>query len=146
MSKSLNKVFLMGNVGQDPEVQESRNGIVVSLSLATDESFKLNGVWQERTDWHSLVAFQRNAEIVRDYVQKGSKILVQGKIRTDSWDDQATGERKYRTKVIVLELTLLSFAQTRDQQATRYAGEAEASFPMQGQYAQEELTSADIPF
>jgi single stranded DNA-binding protein len=78
-----------------------------SLSRLRQTNLKVSGVWKERTEWHTLVAFQRNAEILRDYVRKGSKILIQGKIRTDSWDDRETGERKYRTKVIVLELTLL---------------------------------------
>jgi single-strand DNA-binding protein len=139
-------VILLGNVGQDPEVQELRHGIVVTLSLATDESFRVSGVWKERTEWHTLVAFQRNAEILRDYVRKGSKILIQGKIRTDSWDDRETGERKYRTKVIVLELTLLSSAQTRDQQTSGYAEDTDPSFPGYVQYVHGELTSADIPF
>jgi single stranded DNA-binding protein len=93
MSKSINKVILMGNVGQDPEIQDARGGIVVTLSLATDESFKTNGAWIEKTEWHTLVAFQRNAEILRDYVRKGSKIFIQGKLRTNSWEDRQTGRR-----------------------------------------------------
>ena len=146
MPKSLNKVFLMGNVGQDPEVQELRDGVVVTLSLATDESFKANGNWRERTQWHTLVAFQRNAEILREYVRKGSKILVQGKLRTESWEDRETKERKYRTKVIVLELTLLSFPQTAGQQSSGYALETETTYPAYASYKHGELTSADIPF
>jgi single-strand DNA-binding protein len=146
MPKSLNKVFLLGNVGQDPEVQELHDGVVVTLSLATDESFKVNGHWRERTEWHTLVAFQRNAEILREYVRKGSKILVQGKLRTESWEDRETKERKYRTKVIVLELTLLSFPQTTGQQSDSYAQETETTYPAYANYERGELTSADIPF
>jgi single-strand DNA-binding protein len=146
MSKSVNKVILLGNVGQDPNVYQSPAGIVVNLSLATDESFKVNGEWRDRTEWHNLVVFQRKAEVVRDYVRKGSKILVEGKLHTEHWDDKETGEPKSKTKIVVLDLTLLSSSQPQHQ-GNGNKKEAETDFPgYGGNFAGEELTSADIPF
>lgn len=146
MSKSINRVFLLGNVGQEPDVYQTRDGIVVNLSLATDESFKVNGEWRDRTEWHSLVAFQRKAEVVRDYVRKGSKILVEGKLHTELWDDKETGEPRSKTKIVVLDLTLLSSPQAQSQ-SNGYEKEAETAFPGYGSnLAAGVITSADIPF
>jgi single-strand DNA-binding protein len=146
MSKSINRVFLLGNVGQEPDVYQTRDGIVVNLTLATDESFNVNGEWRDRTEWHNLVAFQRKAEVVRDYVRKGSKILVEGKLHTEQWDDKETGEPRSKTKIVVLDLTLLSSPQAQSQ-SNGYAKEAETAFPGYGSnLAAGALTSADIPF
>jgi single-strand DNA-binding protein len=146
MSKSVNRVFLLGNVGQEPDVYQSRDGIVVNLSLATDESFKVNGQWTDRTEWHNLVVFQRKAEVVRDYVHKGSKILVEGKLHTEHWEDKETGEPRSKTKIVVLDLTLLTAAHLQHQ-GIGYKKEAETAFPAYaGQFAGQELTSAEIPF
>jgi single-strand DNA-binding protein len=146
MSKSVNRVFLLGNVGQEPDIHQSRDGIVVNLSLATDESLKVNGEWTDRTEWHNLVAFQRKAEVVRDYVHKGSKILVEGKLHTEHWEDKETGEPRSKTKIIVLDLTLLTAAQPQ-RQGDGYKREAETAFPAYGgHFTGQELTSADIPF
>ena len=109
MPKSVNKVILVGNVGKDPEVRYSQSGTpVANFSLATNERFKdRNNEWQERTEWHSIVAWQRLAEIVGEYVAKGSKLYVEGKIQTSSWEDRQSGERKYRTEIVARELLLL---------------------------------------
>jgi single-strand DNA-binding protein len=73
MSKSVNKVILLGRAGKDPSVHILRTGTIVNLSLATSERYKDNhGEWQERTEWHNLVGYQRTGEILRDYVRKGS--------------------------------------------------------------------------
>ena len=110
MAKSVNKVILLGNVGKDPEVRSTGGGtMVANFSLATSDRFQdQQGNWQERTEWHNLVAFKRTAEIVRDYVKKGSKLYIEGKIQTRSWDDKETGAKKYRTEIIVNDLSLLS--------------------------------------
>jgi single-strand DNA-binding protein len=77
--------------------------------LATSDRFQdAQGNWQDRTEWHTLVAFKRTAEIVRDYVKKGSKLYIEGKLQTRSWDDKETGVKKYRTEIIVNDLVLLS--------------------------------------
>ncbi len=110
MPKSVNKVILLGNVGKDPEVKFLPSGLpVANLTLATSDRFKDKaGEWQDRTEWHNLTAYQRTAEIIRDYVKKGAKLYVEGRIQTRSWDDQASGQKKYRTEIIVNDVVLLS--------------------------------------
>ena len=110
MAKSVNKVILLGNVGKDPDVKFLPSGqAVANFSLATSERFKdKGGEWQDRTEWHNLTAYAKLAEIIRDYVKKGAKLYVEGRIQTRSWDDPKTGEKKYRTEIIVGEICLLS--------------------------------------
>jgi len=112
MAKTVNKVILLGNVGKDPEIKSTNGGtLVANLSLATSDRYKNNGgEWQERTEWHNLVAYARGAEIFRDYVKKGSKLYVEGRITTRSWDDKETGKKVYRTEIIVTDISLLSTA------------------------------------
>jgi single-strand DNA-binding protein len=109
MAKGVNKVFLLGNVGKDPEIRSTAGGMTVaSFSLATaDRAKDAQGNWADKTEWHNLVCFQRTAEVVRDYVKKGSQIFIEGKIQTRSWDDKTSGEKKYKTEILVNELTLL---------------------------------------
>ncbi len=110
MAKSVNKVILVGNLGKDPEVKYTPNGVpVAKFSLATNERFKdKSGEWQDRTEWHNIVVWQRLAEIVGEYVKKGSKIYIEGKLQTSSWEDKQSGEKKYRTEVVAHDLVLLS--------------------------------------
>ena len=110
MARSVNKVTLLGNVGKDPEIRSTAGGtMVANFTLATSDRQKdAQGNWQDRTEWHNLVAFQRTAEIVRDYVKKGTQVFVEGKIQTRSWDDKESGQKRYRTEIIVNELVLLS--------------------------------------
>jgi single-strand DNA-binding protein len=109
MAKSVNKVILVGNVGRDPELKYTPSGTAVcAFSIATNERFKDKaGEWQDRTEWHNVKAWQRTAEIVAEYVKKGSKVYVEGSLRTDSWEDKNTKEKKYRTEIIVNDLVLL---------------------------------------
>ena len=120
MAKSVNKVILLGNVGKDPEIRSTGGGtMVANFTLATSDRFQdQQGNWQDRTEWHNLVAFKRLAEIVRDYVKKGSKLYVEGKIQTRSWDDKDTGAKRYRTEIIVNDISLLS---GRDDSAGGYS-------------------------
>ncbi len=110
MAKSVNKVILVGNLGKDPEVKFLPSGqAVANFGLATSDRYKDKaGEWQDRTEWHNLTAYARTAEIIRDYVKKGQKIYVEGRLTTRSWDDKETGKKVYRTEVIVNELVLLS--------------------------------------
>jgi single-strand DNA-binding protein len=111
MAKSVNKVFLLGNVGKDPEIKSTGGGtMVASFGLATSERYKdQQGNFQDRTEWHNIVAYARVAEIVRDYVKKGSKLFVEGRITTRSWDDKEhAGKKIYRTEIVVNDLSLLS--------------------------------------
>ena len=108
--KSVNKVILIGNLGKDPEVKYTQAGMpVAKFSLATNERFKdKDGQWQDRTEWHNIVAFQRLAEIVGEYLKKGGKCFIEGSLRTSSWDDKETGQKKYKTEIIANDLVLLS--------------------------------------
>ena len=152
MPKSVNKVILLGNVGKDPEVKFLPSGLpVANLTLATSDRFKDKaGEWQDRTEWHNLTAYQRTAEIIRDYVKKGSKLYVEGRIQTRSWDDQASGQKKYRTEIIVNDIVLLS---------GRGEGESGGGSPRSNtgsfdqrapahheEFAGTEITDDDIPF
>ena len=88
--KSVNKVILIGNLGKDPEVKYTPQGTAVAkFSLATNERYKDKaGEWQDRTEWHNLVAWARTAEIVGEYLKKGRTVYVEGSLRTSSWDDK----------------------------------------------------------
>jgi single-strand DNA-binding protein len=110
MAKSVNKVILLGNVGKDPEIRSTPSGtIVATFGLATSDRFQdAQGAWQDRTEWHNLVAFKRTAEIIRDYVKKGSKLYIEGSLRTSNWDDKQSGQKRYKTEIIVSDLSLLS--------------------------------------
>ena len=153
MAKGVNKVFLLGNVGKDPEIRTTAGGMTVaSFSLATAERAKgADGQWADKTEWHNLVCFQRTAEIVRDYVKKGTQIFVEGKIQTRSWDDKTSGEKKYRTEILVNELSLLgggggagrSEGSSSGYSSSRSSSSASAPAP---DYADQQITDDDIPF
>jgi single-strand DNA-binding protein len=114
MARSVNKVVLLGNVGKQPEVRNTRSGVVAELSLATNERRPDgHGGWQDHTEWHSLVAFGRTAEIIAEYVRVGTPLFIEGKLRTDSWDDTNAGVKRYWTKVLILNLVLLSHGERR---------------------------------
>jgi len=108
--KSVNKVILIGNLGKDPEVKYTQAGMpVAKFTLATNDRFKdKEGQWQDRTEWHNITAFQRLAEIVGEYLKKGGKCYIEGSLRTSSWDDKETGQKKYKTEIIANDLVLLS--------------------------------------
>jgi single-strand DNA-binding protein len=145
MPKSVNKVILVGNVGQDPEVKYTPSGTpVAKLSLATNERFKdRSDEWQERTEWHSIIAWQRLAEIVGEYVKKGSKLYIEGKLQTSSWEDRQSGSKRYRTEVVARDIVLLGSPENADEKShpkgnVREHQEAYAS--------SSEITDEDIPF
>jgi single-strand DNA-binding protein len=107
-SRGINKVILVGNVGQDPETRYMPNGgAVTNLSIATSETWKdkSNGEQQERTEWHRVVFYQRLAEIVAEYVKKGSKLYVEGRLQTRSWEQD--GVKRYATEIIANEMQML---------------------------------------
>ena len=107
-TRGVNKVILVGNLGNDPEVRYMPNGnAVANLSLATSESWKdQQGQVQERTEWHRLTMYRRLAEIAGEYLKKGSQIYVEGKLQTRKWQDQQ-GQDRYTTEIIVDQMQML---------------------------------------
>ena len=155
MAKGVNKVFLLGNVGKDPEIRTTAGGMTVAtFSLATaDRAKDAQGNWADKTEWHNLVAFQRTAEIVRDYVKKGSQIFIEGKIQTRSWDDKETNVKKYRTEILVNELSLLGGrggaeggSSSGGYSSRSSASSSSASSAPASDYADQQITDDDIPF
>ena len=108
MSKTVNLVILLGNVGKDPEMRTTPNGaLVANFSVATSYRYKdSRGDWQEKTKWHNCVAFAKTAEVVRDYIKKGSKVYLEGRLDTETWKDKRSGEDRQRDKIVVNSLIL----------------------------------------
>lgn len=109
MARGVNKAIIVGNVGQDPEVRYMPSGSAVAeVSVATSEQWKdkQSGEKQERTEWHRVTFFGRLAEVVGEYVRKGSQIYIEGSIRTEKWQDKQ-GQDRYTTKIIANEMQML---------------------------------------
>lgn len=105
---SLNKVMLIGRLGQDPEVRYTQsNTAVATLNLATNERYRdSNGEYQDKTEWHRVVAWGRTAEVCQQYLSKGSMIYVEGPLQTREWEDKQ-GQKRYTTEVKALQMTML---------------------------------------
>lgn len=113
MSKgSINKVMLIGNLGSDPELRVTPSGVqVANFSLATTESWTdKSGERQERAEWHRIVLWRRLAEVAGQYLKKGSKIYIEGKLQTRSWEDQ-NGQKRYTTEVVANSMEMLDGGQ-----------------------------------
>lgn len=104
----VNKVILLGNLGQDPDLRYTAGGTAVAnLSMATSEKYKdQSGEWVEKTEWHRLTAWGRTAEICGEYLSKGSRIYIEGKLQTRKWTDKE-GNDRYTTEVVVREMKML---------------------------------------
>lgn len=151
MSRSVNKVILVGNLGKDPEVKYTPNGTpVAKFSIATNERYKDRaGEWQERVEWHHIVAWQRLAEIVGEYVAQGSRVYIEGKLQTSSWEDKHSGEKKYRTEIVARDLLLLGAPPDDDDEQKTQGRRRDQERGAQAQpvYAGAgEITDEDIPF
>jgi len=120
-SRGVNKVILIGNLGQDPEIRQSQSGgTIANLNIATGEAWKdQQGQLQERTEWHRVVMFGRTAEIARDYLRKGSKIYCDGRLRTRKWQDN-NGQDRYTTEIVVQEFQMLGSKSGDDDQRGQY--------------------------
>ena len=164
MARGVNKVILIGNLGNDPEVRYTPSGsAVANITLATTESLrdKQSGESQERTEWHRIVFFNRLAEIVGEYLRKGSKIYVEGSLRTRKWQDK-NGIDRYTTETIANEMQMLDSrnanAQNASHQHQNTAAQNASSSSQTAASATAETTSAtdaapametledDIPF
>ena len=150
----INKVILYGNLTRDPELKSLPSGSQVSeFGMATNRVWKdKNGAKQEAVDYHNIVFFGRQAEIVGQYVKKGSSILVEGRMQTRSWDDQATSTKKYRTEVIGERMQL---GPRKDGAVGGYSAPQSSQVPPAEddkkaldtiEYPEEEINPEDIPF
>ena len=136
MARGINKVILIGNLGNDPETRYTQSGAAVTnISLATSESWKdkQTGQQQERTEWHRIVFFNRLAEIAGEYLRKGSKVYIEGSLRTRKWQDQS-GQDRYTTEIVASEMQMLD---------SRGGGQA-APYPDEG-YAPQAAAPAPAP-
>lgn len=126
MARGINKAILIGNLGGDPEIRYTAGGTAVAnLRLATSDSWKdkQSGEMQERTEWHRLVIFGRTAEVAGEYLKKGSKIYVEGRLQTRKWQGQ-DGQDRYTTEIVVNDMQMLD---------SRGGGTADFGGPPQGQ-------------
>ena len=139
MGKGVNKVILVGSLGNDPETKYMPSGsAVTNISIATSESWKdkTTGDKQERTEWHRIVFFNRLAEIAGEYLKKGSKVYVEGSLRTRKWQDQS-GQDKYTTEIVASEMQMLD---------SRGASEPEKAAPQPQQQSMPDDFNDDLPF
>jgi single-strand DNA-binding protein len=107
---SVNKVILIGNLGKDPEVRYTPNGLAVAnITIATTEVWKdkTSGENQERTEWHRVSLYNRLAEITGEYLRKGSKVFIEGRLQTRKWQDKNTGQDRYTTEIVADTLEML---------------------------------------
>ena len=109
MARGINKVILIGNLGQDPEVRFTQGGTAVAnLNIATSDSWldRNSGQRQERTEWHRVILFKKTAEIAQQYLKKGSKVYIEGRLQTRKWQDQG-GQDRYTTEVVANDMQML---------------------------------------
>jgi len=146
MSKSVNKVILVGNLGKDPDIKYTPSGVpVANITVATNERYKQkNGEWQERAEWHNVVLWQRLAEITGEYLTKGSKVYIEGRLQTRSWDDKQTNQKKYVTEVVANDLVLLSSRANGG--AADSSGGSRSSEVQSFDHSAPEAELGDIPF
>jgi single-strand DNA-binding protein len=139
MAKDLNKAMLIGRLGQDPELKYTQSGVaVVNFSVATGMKWKdQEGNWQEKTEWHNITAWRGLAETCANYLKKGSRVYLEGRLETDSWEDE-NKKKHYRTKVLVDEMIMLDA-----KGATADGGGEKAST---GSAASSKTDDDDLPF
>lgn len=159
MARGINKVILVGNVGVDPDVRYLPNGnAVTTLSIATSESWKdkTTGEKQDRTEWHRVVCFNRLGEIAGEYVRKGSKLYVEGSLRTRKWQDQQ-GQDRYTTEIVASDIQMLDskgnsgssyedMPQTQQSAPAQYQQNTSRPQPSQAAHDAFDQLDDDIPF
>ncbi len=146
--RSVNKAILIGNLGRDPELRHTASGkAVATFTVATNRSWtSADGTSQEDTEWHNIVAWDRLAEICQQYLQKGRKVYIEGRIQTRSWDDKS-GQKRYMTEIVANQMIILdapgsgrsdaSRESNRPPRAEKSAGEPEYEF--EGDHADDDL-------
>ncbi len=149
----INKVFLYGNLGADPELRALPSGNqVCSFRIATTNRYKKDGEQKEFTEWHNIVMFGRQAEVAHQYLKKGRPVFIEGRLQTRSWDDKESGKKMYRTEIIVDNFQFGPSAQGANSQNEIYNGDASAEpKPADGdsgkvEYPEDDINPEDIPF
>ena len=140
--RGVNKAIILGNLGQDPEVRYTQSGTAVAnFSVATTETWKdkNTGEKQEKTEWHRCSAFGKLAEICGEYLHKGSKVYIEGKIQTRKWQDQS-GQDRYTTEIVLSEMQMLDSRSDMQQQPARRQPAQQQPSPPAGDF------DDDIPF
>ena len=145
----INKVILIGNVGQDPEIRYAGDAVsgakVATIRLATTERYKdRNGNLQEHTEWHTVVVWRSTADVVEKYVKKGSQIYVEGRIRTRSWDDQ-NGNKRYATEIMGDTLQLLGRRPESQSNQGGYGAQQQGGYQSQTAYGQQQTPAYQQP-
>lgn len=132
--KSVNRAVVLGNLGKNPEVKYTTGGkAVTQISVATNERFKnKKGEWEDHAEWHTVVIWEKLAEIAGEYLKKGDKVYIEGRLKTSSWEKD--GETKYRTDIIATGLVLLG---SKHENASKAVSDTPAGRP---------ITDEDIPF
>ena len=135
-SRGVNKAVILGNVGDDPSIRYMPNGkAVANFTVATSESWKdQQGQKQERTEWHRCTAYDKLAEIIGEYIKKGSKLYMEGKLQTRKWQDQQ-GQDRYTTEIIVSEMQMLD-GKPQQQGGQQYQGQQQQQQQQQPQRQQ----------
>lgn len=145
---SVNKVILIGNLGRDPELRYTPNGTAVAqFSIATTEAWKdkQSGENQERTEWHRIVMYSRLAEIAGEYLRKGSKIFIEGRLQTRKWQDKNSGQDRYTTEIIADSLQMLDGKGSSGQSSNNSEAPAQEK-EMEASHAPADNFDDDIPF
>ncbi len=114
MARDLNKVMLIGRLGQDPEIRYTQDGTpVATLSVATNSPIKRGDTWEEETEWHRVVAWRRLAEVAGEYMNKGTLVYVEGRLKTRSWEDR-DGNKRWTTEIVARDIFMLGGRAERD--------------------------------
>lgn len=148
MAKGINKVILVGNLGNDPEVRFSPNGNAVTrISVATTDSWKdrNSGDRQERTEWHRVVFFGKLAEIAGEYLKKGNQVYIEGRLQTNKWQDQS-GNDRYTTEIIANEMQMLGGRQGGGAGDSFAGGQQGGGFGSGGSAPPSDDFDDDVPF
>ena len=157
MSRGINKVILVGNLGKDPEIRHGNNGsTIANFSLATSESWKDKETREpvERTEWHKVVMYSQLADLAKNYLHKGSKIYIEGKIKTRKWQDKTTLQDRYTTEIIADSMQMLD-SKGKSDEPPFFPGEtgtysrpvAQAEVPVQAHVVQSPRSvDEDVPF
>ena len=146
----INKVILLGNVGADPEVRTTAGGdAVATISIATSDSWKdkNTGEEQQKTEWHRVVFFRRMAEVVGQYLKKGSSVYIEGQLQTSSYEDKNTGEKKYSTQIVARDMQMLGGKNNSESQSD-FSNQSSNQSPSQSPNMEQSPQGLDdeIPF